>query len=208
MQNRKPFLIIVLALVIVVMCACSNSDTQLNVSEENKQSQEKNKEVIKEENSTLGNSSEKTNHPNDDGENSVNDSEDEAVSTLGNGKNETKESKKNQYVQKLEETKKETEQLEALDNSTYALIEMENKRWKIWDDLLNEIYGVLIEQLPQNEMDVLREEQLKWIKYRDENALKASKKYEGGTIENLEYVSVLANLTEERCYELVNNYMD
>ena len=84
---------------------------------------------------------------------------------------------------------------------------VEDDRWGIWDNLLNEIYGVLIEQLTQDEMDNLRDEQLNWIKYRDEKALEASQKYKGGTQENLEYVSVLANLTEERCYVLVKDYM-
>ena len=77
----------------------------------------------------------------------------------------------------------------------------------MWDALLNEVYGVLKEQLSTEEMDQLRTEQRNWIKHRDETALKASLKYKGGTQEHLEYVAVLANLTEERCYQLVANYM-
>lgn len=83
---------------------------------------------------------------------------------------------------------------------------MENDRWDIWDELLNETYGFLKEQLSPKEMDQLREEQQNWIKYRDDSALEASLKFKGGTQEHLEYVAVLANLTEERCYELVANY--
>ncbi|MFD2044584.1 lysozyme inhibitor LprI family protein [Ornithinibacillus salinisoli] len=41
------------------------------------------------------------------------------------------------------------------------------------------------------------------MKYRDENAKEASLKYEGGTMEHLEFVTVLANPTKERCHELV-----
>jgi uncharacterized protein YecT (DUF1311 family) len=59
----------------------------------------------------------------------------------------------------------------------------------------------------QEEMDQLREEQREWIQYRDNSAAEASEKYKGGTQEHLEYVAVLANLTEERSYELVNDYM-
>ncbi len=77
----------------------------------------------------------------------------------------------------------------------------------MWDKWLNEIYEVLKEQLPPEKMDPLRAEQRNWIKYRDDPALEASLKYKGGTHEHLEYVTVLANLTEERCYELVANYM-
>lgn len=114
---------------------------------------------------------------------------------------------KEEYLEKLNNTKKEAEELEATDSSTYALKKVENDRWELWDDLLNEIYGVLKDQLPSQEMDQLREEQRNWIKYRDDRALAASQKYKGGTQEHLEYVSVLVNLTEVKCYELVANYM-
>ena len=97
--------------------------------------------------------------------------------------------------------------MEATDSSNYALKKVENERWELWDKLLNEIYGVLEEQLSQEEMDQLRAEQRNWLKYRDDSALEASQKYKGGTQEQLEYVAVLANLTEQRCYELVENYM-
>nr|WP_279401731.1 DUF1311 domain-containing protein [Piscibacillus salipiscarius] len=69
------------------------------------------------------------------------------------------------------------------------------------------MYGVLENQLAKEEMDLLREEQRLWITTRDETALEASLKYKGGTQEHLEYVAVLANLTEERCYELVEEYL-
>ncbi|TYS68503.1 DUF1311 domain-containing protein [Sutcliffiella horikoshii] len=114
---------------------------------------------------------------------------------------------KEKYLQQLEYTKKEAEELEATDSSTYALKKMENDRWELWDKLLNEIYGVLEAQLPSEEMDELREEQRNWITYRDDSALEASLKYKGGTQEHLEYVAVLAKLTEERCYKLVMDYM-
>lgn len=117
------------------------------------------------------------------------------------------ESQRTEYLQKLNATKKELEEVEPTDSSTYALKAAENARWETWDNLLNEIYGVLKEQLPPEEMDQLREEQRNWLTYRDETALEASLKYKGGTMEHLEYVSVLANLTEERCYELVEKYM-
>ena len=97
--------------------------------------------------------------------------------------------------------------MEAKDSSTYALKAVENERWETWDELLNEIYGVLKEQLLPDEMEQLREEQRDWIKFRDERALESSLQYKGGTMEQLEYVIVLANLTEERCFELVENYM-
>lgn len=115
---------------------------------------------------------------------------------------------KEEYLQKLSDAKAKADQLKETDSSTYALKKVANDKWEIWDELLNEIYGVLQEQLPQDEMDRLREEQREWIKYRDETALEASQKFKGGTQEHLEYVMVLAQLTEERCYELVEDYLE
>ncbi len=114
---------------------------------------------------------------------------------------------KEEYSIKLNNTKLETEKLKATDSSTYALKKVEDDRWELWDKLLNEIYGELKEQLSPEEMEQLRENQRQWLKDRDDQALEASLKFKGGTQEHLEYVAVLANLTEERCYELVDRYM-
>lgn len=136
----------------------------------------------------------------------VSSDHDEESSTTMDPKN---PSLKDQYLQKLHETKIEMDELREnpADESTYALKNAEGQRFDVWDALLNEIYGVLKEQLPHEEMDNLRKEQRIWIKNRDASAKEASLKYEGGTQEHLEYVVVLNNLTEERCFELVQNYM-
>ncbi len=73
--------------------------------------------------------------------------------------------------------------------------------------MLNEIYGVLEETLPTEEMEQLRIEQREWLDYRDNTAKEASLQYKGGTMEQYEYVRVENNLTQERCFELVENYM-
>lgn len=114
---------------------------------------------------------------------------------------------KEDYSNKINKAKKEVEQLKVTDNSTYALKQVESARWEIWDRLLNEIYEVLKEQLSPEEMGQLREDQRNWVIYRDDSALEESLKYKGGTQEHLEYVAVLANLTEKRCYELIEIYM-
>lgn len=136
------------------------------------------------------------------------DSEDTAKKSDINADVENTElSLKEEYLKKLNDTKKETENLKATDPSTYAEKKVANDRWEIWDGLLNEIYGVLKEQLPPEEMDHLRQEQRNWIEYREDSALEASSEYKGGTQEHLEYVIMLAKLTEERCYELVEEYV-
>ncbi|WP_225228732.1 lysozyme inhibitor LprI family protein [Bacillus sp. PS06] len=116
---------------------------------------------------------------------------------------------KDEYLKKLNETKEEMDELRAnpTDSSTYAMKNAEGQAFDVWDGLLNEIYGVLKEQLPAEEMEQLRIEQREWIERRDQAAKEASLKYEGGTMEHLEYTVVLNNFTEERCFELVEGYM-
>ncbi|GAA0321236.1 hypothetical protein GCM10008967_09720 [Bacillus carboniphilus] len=186
MKNKRNFLIGLLTVVLVILTSCENpaddsSPTSDNQVQKNESAQNANEE-----------SPEKV------------DTIEEDIST------EDKESLKEEYLKKLNETKREWDEIRenSKDEITYALKTIEGDRYDVWDGLLNEIYGVLKEQLTPKEMDQLRTEQREWIKYRDQSAKEASLKYEGGTQEHLEYVIVLNNLTEERCFELVEEYME
>ena len=55
----------------------------------------------------------------------------------------------------------------------------EAERYKNWDKELNEIYGVLKEQLSIEQMDKLRVEQRNWVEHRNEVAKESSLRYEG-----------------------------
>lgn len=116
---------------------------------------------------------------------------------------------KKEYHKILNDTEKEMKEFLKNSESTTTL-DMEKDgahRYKIWDTKLNEIYGILKEQLNKEQMDKLRDEQRNWIKFRDETAKKASLEYKGGSMESLEYVATQATLTKERCYALVGKYM-
>ena len=118
-------------------------------------------------------------------------------------------SMKEEYLKKISEAKNEVERIRnnKIDDTTLALKTAEGEVYEVLDGLLNEVYGVLKEQLPPEEMEQLRNEQRESIKLRNQTAKEASLKYEGGTLEQLEYLMVRNNLTEERCLELVKNYM-
>lgn len=123
-----------------------------------------------------------------------------------NQQEDTPVNQKVDYLKKLNEME-EADRYAEDTTTTIELEEQEAQRYKKWDEALNEIYGVLKEQLSTDEMTQLREEQRSWIKHRDEAAKESSLKYEGGTMESLEYVATQASLTRERCYELVAKYM-
>lgn len=116
------------------------------------------------------------------------------------------ESKKDEYLKKLNEMEESDRYTEAK-TTIVEMEEQEEERYKKWDEELNEIYGVLKEQLNTEQMENLREKQRDWVTHRDEAAKVASLKYEGGSTESLEYVATQASLTRKRCYELVSKYM-
>ena len=176
-MHKKRISLLLLTLVVGVMAACGNESRELDAKPTAESAE---------------------NNVNQGDVSSTDDSTEDSSATEG---------QRTEYLKKLNDTKKELDEVEAKDSSTYALKAVENERWENWDELLNEIYGVLKEQLLPDEMEQLREEQRDWIKFRDERALESSLQYKGGTMEQLEYVIVLANLTEERCFELVENYM-
>ncbi len=47
-------------------------------------------------------------------------------------------------------------------------IELTEQRYKLWDDELNYVWNYLKEQLDEEEMQVLREEELAWIADKEE----------------------------------------
>lgn len=131
----------------------------------------------------------------------------ETSTEITNKEDEEKKSYKEEYLKKLDSL---DEYLKTSVNEGITTVEMkeaENTRYKSWDDMLNEIYNFLKTQLTEDEMKKLQEEEINWIKYRDETAENEAKKFEGGTLQPIAYISSLTETTKNRCYELVNNYM-
>jgi len=118
-------------------------------------------------------------------------------------------SQREEYIRKLETILEGLSDLDYLfvDGTTMDMKKAEGERFIRWDDALNEIYSVLKKQLSEKEMNELRQKQREWIKYRDLTASTNAAEFVGGTFETLTYTGTLANLTHERCYELVYLYM-
>lgn len=116
------------------------------------------------------------------------------------------QSKKEEYMQKLNSIEDEVNIL-SYDGSTLEMKETSSNVLKKWDDALNEIYSVLKSQLSSSEMESLKGEQREWIVTRDAGAEESASEFEGGTMYDLEYTEALGRITKERCYELVEVYM-
>lgn len=216
MAKKRLLFLTTILFMLFFFSACSDSDTSTATSHQSSTIEQTDKGSVKsqsdvpESNSETEEIEEETEKERDvthEGEEDVEKSIDD-VTEHESEDDSAQQSYKKEYQAKLNETKQEMDALEPTDSSTYALKHVVSTRFEEWDNLLNEIYGVLNEQLPAEEMEELRQEQREWIDYRDKTAKEASLKYEGGTLEHAEYTSTLARLTEERSFELVREYME
>ncbi|HWI50073.1 MAG TPA: lysozyme inhibitor LprI family protein [Rummeliibacillus sp.] len=88
------------------------------------------------------------------------------------------------------------------------MINAENARYAQWDALLNDIYGTLKTKLPASDFNNLRNYQRQWINGRDATADQASIDAESmdSYTPKVSHAMSLAEVTKERCYELLNDY--
>jgi uncharacterized protein YecT (DUF1311 family) len=114
-------------------------------------------------------------------------------------------STKADYLSKLALT--ETQERRNEYQSDYQMAEDYGFNYQLWDVVLNEIYAELKVQLSESEMTNLRNEQRNWIQTRDATAQARYDEEGGGSMSSMVKVETLAQLTKERCYELVNLYM-
>lgn len=127
-----------------------------------------------------------------------------------NEKNKVKQqSKKEEYKIKLDTIKSGLKNLEKKESSgtTKDMREAADERYKRWDAALNETYNVLKSQLSASDMKKLQSEEIQWIASRDAKAKEAASEMKGGTMEPIIYTNSLADITKNRCYELVEKYM-
>lgn len=118
-------------------------------------------------------------------------------------------STREQYLNKLNEIQSGMSDLDYLRSGSNAeMKKAAGEEYRRWDNILNEIYSVLKGQLSHTEMEKLEKEELQWIKYKEDEADRCASAFKGGTAEGLVYTSKLAELTKDRCYYLVNNYME
>ncbi|MVX65683.1 DUF1311 domain-containing protein [Clostridium chromiireducens] len=134
-------------------------------------------------------------------------SDNNKVSANDKGNNTNQESTKQEYKAKLDNIELGFKGFNDANATTNDMYQEACKEHKQWDDALNEIYGVLKSQLPASDMKKLQNEELQWIKDRDDKAKKDAEEMAGGTMEKVLFEGSLAKSTKERCYVLVEKYM-
>ena len=88
-------------------------------------------------------------------------------------------------------------------NTQKAAAEAERK---IWENKMQSILETLEQQLSGDEKTAFFTEQRSWVRDRESTALANSKKQSGSTLEELEYIRSLRDLTRERVYALAKQY--
>lgn len=94
-----------------------------------------------------------------------------------------------------------------IDDTQYEINQSSVQVYNLWNNELNKIYSNLKTTLTNEEMLKLQKEEINWIIYKEKIIKKDSVNYEGGSVYDSALNIKLANLTKERCYYLVNNYM-
>lgn len=116
---------------------------------------------------------------------------------------------KETYLQKAGHTRESVVTLEEQLNpvGTLEMVEFGSEALTLWDDLLNEIWVVLGEEMPKNEFETLRKEQRKWITEKESTAESI---YTGtqGSAARVEAMYFQWDFTEERVYYLIHNFMN
>lgn len=111
-------------------------------------------------------------------------------------------------VQKmLEEAETEATALEKklLEDASLTQMDMNtlaSEMYQVWDDLLNELWGILKETLDEDVMEDLLQEQRAWITNKEAEVKQAGDAVSGGSMAPLVANQKAAEITKERVYEL------
>ncbi|WP_052360625.1 lysozyme inhibitor LprI family protein [Oceanobacillus manasiensis] len=167
MNHKRRFLIGILSVGLLILAACESSSAESSSTTDNESDSNSDESTqANAEGSTTEEVGKETTVDEQAANDNVNitEEEDSTIPTLV--------SRKEEYRQKLSNVKKETyeQREESADGITVELKGVEGNLYDLWDGLINEIYGVLEDQLSSEEMEQLRVEQREWIKYRENTA--------------------------------------
>jgi len=189
---RKILCVVGMSVFLLVGCSNVNTDKEVQGNKDKEIATEKGNETINEDNTSKEN------------ETTIKDE------TKEKDEDKTITLNKQEYLDKMNtlDEKLKVKLKDKLAGSTIEMREAESEIYIAWDEMLNEVYSEIISTLSEEEKDKLILEEKNWIEERDKKADDAAKEVEGGTMEPLVRTSSLEVSTKERCYELVNNYME
>ena len=89
--------------------------------------------------------------------------------------------------------------------NTLEIVDCHVKRYSQADKKLNKIYSAAMKNLQDNEIKALKQSQIAWLKYRDQNfALAIELNKDSGTYSNIAISNFKASVVEQRVSELID----
>ena len=128
-----------------------------------------------------------------------------ASSVLGEDKEYTLEELKDR-LQTVEE--QIAAQEEAADSNPASRYMAAEYAWNLWDGELNLIYSHVRSHMSEEEAEDLKREEVAWLKERDLAAEQAYVQNDTPPKQSIQYITISAQKTRERCYELLEQYAD
>ncbi len=128
-----------------------------------------------------------------------------ASSVLGEDKEYTLEELKDR-LQTVEE--QIAAQEEAADSNPASRYMAAEYAWNLWDGELNLIYSHIRSHMSEEEAEDLKREEVAWLKERDLAAEQAYVQNDTPPKQSIQYITISAQKTRERCYELLEQYAD
>lgn len=128
-----------------------------------------------------------------------------ASSVLGEEKEYTLEELKDR-LQTVEE--QIAAQEEAADSNPASRYMAAEYAWNLWDGELNLIYSHIRSHMSEEEAEDLKREEVAWLKERDLAAEQAYVQNDTPPKQSIQYITISAQKTRERCYELLEQYAD
>ena len=187
--------------------ARNKDDSEKKEENSNNDSTTKEKETSKVDNSNSKESKGASNS-------SKNDESKSTSSKKENTKAESSLSKaKSECLQKMKKIDSESEKLDKEYDSNRGSTQagmngISGEQAKLYDDELNEIYDYLKQNLSKEKAKELEKSEMAWIKEKESKIAEIKKQYEGGSVTPLMVNSEVAKESKERCYYLIDNYMN
>ncbi|MCH4567943.1 lysozyme inhibitor LprI family protein [Bacillus sp. ES1-5] len=92
--------------------------------------------------------------------------------------------------------------------STNDIVNEMEGNYQLWDNKLNEIYSTLKNTMSADAFQSLKTKQVAWVKEKESKVKAIATDENNGTMKYIEAADEKYKMTKERCYELVNGYMN
>lgn len=120
---------------------------------------------------------------------------------------------KSEYFSKMQEVDNKADEIgeKCNNNPNVTQAEMNSVSYeqsKLYDDELNKIYKFLKQNLSDEKFKELEKSEVEWINQKEKRVESIKKEFEGGSMLPLQVNSAVAEESKNRCYYLINNYME